>query len=372
MFCESCWPTVQNCQECIFNMTAQVPVCLSCWSGYLLDANGQCVRSFCPYDSVSEDDGTCTPCKSYFPHCQYCQRRLNVTVSDPNYAEPVLTDYTETIQVTQCMYCDNWMSPLADGTCSPCTAYQWLDASTQQCYTCSDTMPNCMQCRNASVCSYCQYGYTLDANGTCYACELITPHCQSCSANYFNGNLRCDWCVYGMSLDTASGACTDCNTITPGCAYCYSGTCQWCQYGLFLYYNSTDGSNTCQPCSKFVDGCQGCYQNYVYQYYGGSMYESKVVYCYQCVSGLYYDAKQEACISCASQMPGCNQCYSESYYTLVFTEFIQATTLRCQSCSEGFMYDELAGVCVACSEQLYNCKQCYQTYNYTNLWDFVY
>jgi len=80
----------------------------------------------------------------------------------------------------RCDYCQFGAPLLNETTCSPCYGSQYYDSTTAACAECSTAIPHCLQCNNATSCTWCENGYGVAANGTCFACAGLTPNCQGC------------------------------------------------------------------------------------------------------------------------------------------------------------------------------------------------
>lgn len=146
-------------------------VCLSCQEGYQF-VNSQCIAC---------QNLHCNTCQNNVRSCQVCAVRYGLTSS-------------ACIQCVQsaCLNCDG------DTTkCVTCETGYYNNAGT--CYRCQ---ASCTTCTAATVCSSCNNGYYLMANGRC---KSMPSYCVQVDEKG-----ECSKCGYGYM--TMLGNCVPCST----------------------------------------------------------------------------------------------------------------------------------------------------------------
>jgi len=240
--CDSC--NVNKCKDC----DADITKCTTCFDGYLLLGDNQCVQP-CPTGFYLDENNDCVAC--------------DTTSGNP------------------------WCKP-------PCADGNYPDFSKNECETCKD---ECSKCTSATVCTECKAsnyfiadkndcvttcptGYLNDDTTSPISCKKCDTGCVECSTTYDNCT-RCEKdfyyvpphvgqplgkcyevCLDGSYFDRGTYTCTDCLS---NCKECDStAICYECKNNFFLQSNATECKDSC-PFGSFVNTtsrkCESCESN---------------------------------------------------------------------------------------------------------------
>eukprot|EP01022_Parablepharisma_sp_SALTPOND_P034245 TRINITY_DN91056_c0_g1_i1.p1 TRINITY_DN91056_c0_g1~~TRINITY_DN91056_c0_g1_i1.p1 ORF type:complete len:294 (-),score=-5.15 TRINITY_DN91056_c0_g1_i1:161-1042(-) len=193
-----------------------------------------------------------------------------------------------------------------------CDYGTYLDIATQTCKKCSEAIPMCDSCKNATYCLDCKFGYYTDlVTGMCEDCSLLLPHCSYCNnATYClvcdnqtileNGTCKLakkDKCGPDEYKDLETGECVACRSAIPGCIQCSNKeTCTYCDTGYTLMNGKCvelEGQRRWRFCrsgyywNQIVDECLKCPKGCA---------ECHAPYrCFRCEKGYRLDAKTGRC-----------------------------------------------------------------------------
>ena len=221
--CKSCTGP-DDCTECenAYNLESGYCVSKTCEEGmYLNSETGECLS--CP--------ATCTTCAT------------------------VMTS-SETPQCTSCA--EGYKLDEATATCVElnCSAAEYVEGN--ECKSCSDALPGCVECSNGNTCTVCANGFTLQ-NGQCVGVDCGAGTYLNMSEN----PAKCDSCTSPCA--TCSGSATSCTSCVDGYklsgSSCVKKSCSEMGYSTSCPsgYNSTretTGSDgTCYSCSQPGDYC---------------------------------------------------------------------------------------------------------------------
>ena len=221
--CKSCTGP-DDCTECenAYNLESGYCVSKTCEEGmYLNSETGECLS--CP--------ATCTTCAT------------------------VMTS-SETPQCTSCA--EGYKLDEATATCVElnCSAAEYVEGN--ECKSCSDALPGCVECSNGNTCTVCANGFTLQ-NGQCVGvdcaagtylnmskdpakCDSCTSPCATCSGSATS----CTSCVDGYKLSGSSCVKKSCSEM---------GYSTSCPSGYNSTRETTGSDGTCYSCSQPGDYC---------------------------------------------------------------------------------------------------------------------
>ena len=221
--CKSCTGP-DDCTECenAYNLESGYCVSKTCEEGmYLNSETGECLS--CP--------ATCTTCAT------------------------VMTSQ-ETPQCTSCA--EGYKLDEATATCVElnCSAAEYVEGN--ECKSCSDALPGCVECSNGNTCTVCANGFTLQ-NGQCVGvdcgagtylnmskdpatCDSCTSPCATCSGSATS----CTSCVDGYKLSGSSCVKKSCSEM---------GYSTSCPSGYNSTRETTGSDGTCYSCSQPGDYC---------------------------------------------------------------------------------------------------------------------
>ena len=222
-----------------------------------------------------------------------------------------------------------------------CSIGAYNDTATGKCKNCSDVIPMCMVCTNASLCISCETGYFYDPiKNICANCSSLIPNCDYCengsaclvcdnSSELQNGKCKLapeGVCGPGTYTEPETGECVPCMYVAPNCTNCTDvNTCTGCN-ATFKLINGACVIAESDPKKDGDDnGDNGV------KHGGGN-----------CGPGYYWDDDYEDCIKCFYVMPYCYSCYDEYH---------------CIQCEFGYFKAGKRG-CLSCGDYLYGCKSC--------------
>jgi hypothetical protein len=241
--------------------------------------------------------------------------------------------------------------------CQACTMGYYLSNSNQSCTNCLLTLPYCLTCSSATVCTLCNNTYFLNAQNQCVSCANSISQCQLCTNAIYctycqlpflmvNGScLNCPiWPTNNLHYLDANNVCQLCSTITENCIICNQDqTCTQCSDLYFL------SNNVCYLCSGSITNCLSCNSN---------------TSCNICLPGYYPDiANSTKCVPCSSNVSHCTSC-TEALVTTTRTYSVLCMTCEneyylnsseCTSCLDSIPF------CLVCSNN-FQCIYCEQGY----------
>lgn len=221
--------------------------------------------------------------------------------------------------ITICLSCDVNRT-LVNNTCVCRPQFQIYNSTKELCETCSDFMPNCLNCTNETYCTQCDTSFYFDdltvGSQTCKACNYS---CATCNTKWY----QCQTCSPGMSrlLNTVTNRC-DCQSIS--------------------YFEMGTNPN-CQLCSNYINNCDVCYNQ---------------SYCVTCNSGYYVKANGTGSTICAICTTPCLQCFGTptNCTDCAAGRLLNYSTRTCD-CLQGF-YATSPVACAPCSPLLGSCLLC--------------
>lgn len=175
------------------------------------------------------------------------------------------------------------------------------------CVNCS--IPNCLQCSQAGICSSCLGNFVLANSGT--LCQVCLNPCASCGTNGI-----CLTCIFPYSVNpNTNGQCYTCTDYR--CTNCNFPNVNFCN-ACIPGFNVTSGGTCANSCPQ--QECQSCSTTNSSQ-------------CSSCIPGYYVDQNSAQCTLCA-YAPRCMTCVAN-----------QPTI--CIKCANGFYLNSNSS-CSAC------------------------
>lgn len=301
--CIECSDKIVNCSQCKVDSSNGNVSCVNCSNGLVL----------------ALDNLSCFECNNRLPQCKSCQ-----------FFNGDLT----------CIECNTGFYKNSNISCLPC-------------------LINCVECKEALICSKCEVGYTLDPISL--NCVKLIPNCSTFQYDNITGSSFCENCepMFGMK-ENDSTKCFPC--YIENCDICVLGNdyelyCSVCKTG----YTFVNGA--CTLCSSFIPNCEickdsltclNCSSSHFFSYSGNNYTLSSIFRCklcpvecsQDCTDDLFctscsvsYNLIDNHCISELCVDPHCYFCFPNTY---------------CLYCVSGFFHD-LSGVCKPCPT---NCKTC--------------
>ncbi|ELP85962.1 hypothetical protein EIN_135960 [Entamoeba invadens IP1] len=272
-----------NCEE--YNESG---VCLSCTSGYYLDATKKCVLGTVENCDYYNSEGKCLYCLDSFVTdvtTKKCVKEIDVKPTNcelmirTDYCISCVNGYYWDKQILECRRCEDGCAQCDDkDSCSVCENGYGKDLSSGGCFKCSDGCNKCMKFGSGEVeCVECYNNYYLN-NYTCTNCTQ------------WNSMNECIECFQGYTVDPQNKeACINSNPICSTYDTLVGTTenitvCVDCMYGYFL--------NTEYQCEKCDDVCDG-----------KCTYKANMCDVYQCDNTL--------CTSCPNGGATCDICLDE-------------------------------------------------------------
>ncbi|EAR93475.2 hypothetical protein TTHERM_00424430 (macronuclear) [Tetrahymena thermophila SB210] len=221
------------------------------------DSNRTLQNNLCPCNSSYVDiNGECQPCSSNCikctsqTSCAVCQQSYYLTIEMTCVAKCPLTFVVNANQ-TQCV-CDINRT-LTNNKCVCNSGFIEINNICKQC------PQNCNTCSSQKICTVCQIGYYLTADGICtQSCPLtfIVDSTKTKCVCDINRTLTSNLCLCNETFIDVDGKCQPC---PQNCKKCSSQTiCQFCQDGFYQTINQTCVSQC--PNSFIVDVQQKKYQ----------------------------------------------------------------------------------------------------------------
>lgn len=279
--CKSCSGAISDCATCDSPKT-----CSGCQTGYDL-VDGKCQLHDCGAGKYLDmSDGQCYSCSNGCKSCTgpddctECENAYNLEsgycvsktceegmylnsetgecLSCPATCTTCATVMTssETPQCTSCA--EGYKLDEATATCVElnCSAAEYVEGN--ECKSCSDALPGCVECSNGNTCTVCANGFTLQ-NGQCVGvdcaagtylnmsedpakCDSCTSPCATCSGSATS----CTSCVDGYKLSGSSCVKKSCSEM---------GYSTSCPSGYDSTRETTGSDGTCYSCSQPGDYC---------------------------------------------------------------------------------------------------------------------
>lgn len=287
-----CWACSEHCSQC--HETA----CLTCFPGYGLNSNGQCISCNVANCLTCSDNNVCSECISGFT--------FNSTTKTCGCSPSELWNST----LNKCIPCNQLYSncdSCNSAQCLTCNSGFYQSSITNQCVACNQD-PKCAMC-NTTKCLSCVSGYYLLANNTCASCYIDCSNCTGPQSN------QCLSCVNGFFLLEGENQCATSN--------CPNSLCQAC-------VRQTDGSLGCVECidhyfmNTDLGICDFCDPSCL------TCSNKGATNCLTCPSySLYYKDTKTCVNNCSSQCLTCNG----------------LTNNDCLSCSNGLVL--FGGQCIS-------------------------
>ncbi len=336
--CLNCTNVMPGCVACLNSS-----FCLNCEAGYILTTAGQCTtlaNTTCPTGFYKD------------PVALYC-----VSCSASNYA------CLECSGSDNCTLCSN-STTLFNGTCIPreagaCTEGSYWNVTALSCLNCSDAIPGCAACLNSTLCTSCLSGYLL-VNETC-----LTPENFTCQAGFYadpTQNFACIMCSDAMPDCGECMNATVCLSCVDGYALVNNTCIVACPYGY--YADPTNG--TCLNCSDAISDCDFCTNSTTclvcgddYTLMDGTCFLSEGM---ACAPGSYFDLNASSCLNCSAVLQGCTQCTNASFCLVCDVGYYemqgQCFTDQSVTCPPGTYMDLYVPGCINCTDVLANCTSC--------------
>ncbi|KAL4454048.1 hypothetical protein ABPG73_009847 [Tetrahymena malaccensis] len=397
-----------SCKTC--SLPNNSSSCLSCNTGYYLNALNQCKPCQLPCGdctTLATKCLSCTPAQNY--NYDSSNNSCNIvcdlsckTCSQPNSSNSCLScnDGYYLNASNQCLPCQAPCGNCIDSAmkCLSCTPAQnyTLDLSNNKCtLVCDSSCKTCSLPNNQNSCLSCNNGYYLNSSNQCQPCQAP---CGSCITQA----TKCLSCYPAQSYiyNSLNNSCT--SLCDPSCNTCSlpnnSNSCLSCYSGYYL--NSLSQCQPCQaPCGNCIDlptKCLSCTpaQNYSFDnsnYICNLICDSSCKTCSQandsnsclsCNSGYYLNSQNQCqpckapCGSCIYSSTKCLSCIPAQNYkfdssnnscSLICDSSCQTCSqpqdnTKCLSCAQNSYL--LNGKCIPCGDGYYlsnnQCQQCGQ------------
>ncbi|ELP94370.1 hypothetical protein EIN_401330 [Entamoeba invadens IP1] len=225
--CKACLSVCNTCDK----TTGE---CLTCYSGYQLNASQSC--EIC-------QRGT----HSYGTKCDDCEEMK----------------YQSEEGQSVCLACST--NCYIDGSCTLCHDGYYSTGGTGSCKPCPVICDNCI--RESGVCSSCSSGFK-KVGGECTSCAS-NGNCNTCDSDENESNRVCVECAENYYLNDEDNSCNLCNTIDPNCVKCSRNAkvCVACKDDFV-----TDGTScykcgasevkidtqSCMKCYDAINNCNNC------------------------------------------------------------------------------------------------------------------
>ncbi|ELP89851.1 protein serine/threonine kinase, putative [Entamoeba invadens IP1] len=273
----SCTACASVCNTC----DKTTGVCLTCYSGYQLNALQSC--EICQRWTYS-----------YGKNCVECEEMKYQSEKGQSLCLACNTD---------CASCDK-----TDGKCTTCKAGYGYDSG---------------------ICTLCHDGYySTGGNGSCIACPVICDNCikksgacSSCSSGYKKVGDNCTSCASNGNCNSCDSNENESNRVCVECAEKYFLNEE---HNRCYLYNTIDPN--CDKCSRNAKVCVACSEKFV----------TDCTSCYKCdASKVKIDT--QSCMKCFDAINNCNSCiFTNTNFVCVgcFAPYVVSTNSK--SCVLGY------------------------------------
>lgn len=220
--------TLTGCITC----DATGTTCLTCSSGYMLDASGTCQQCTAPCATCSTSTTYCDSCTNtaITPASGVCASSTCNTALNEYFDGKTSSCLPCSTIISSCTICSQYL-PTAT-ICLSCLTGNYLDRSLILCLPCGN---GCSYCNNGGTCGSCYPGLIF-SNSLCFCttpgqmydstlkqCVTCTPGCLKCS-----GMTTCSSCDTANGWSLSGNICINCNSF---CLNCGPSGCITCQAG---------------------------------------------------------------------------------------------------------------------------------------------
>lgn len=342
-YIDSCVECPQDCVNCYFEESHQVPVCTRCKDSTSINVGPNIYGIWCSSPSTVDctnrgflENGLCIHCYAQIVGCIACDDRFHCTECLDGFY----------LYNNVCVYCDdNCLTCETSATnCTDCD--DGFVLQNNKCVKVGSVLSNCIQAKSTTNptdgCSICKGGFYIHNN----ECKKCVDNCQICTGSSMSD---CKVGFNGYRYNNTTNMLEKCNGNN--CEMCVSSvdSCSVCKEGFYL---SSDGRNcikgevpNCKIYLSSGSSCSECLANYGVSSDGrqcspcleGCKGECTESACEsgECIQGYYFN-NEEKCIQCPY---GCASCVMNSENQLI-----------CDRCSSGEVFAISSIIGLSCNK----------------------
>ncbi|ELP83590.1 protein serine/threonine kinase, putative [Entamoeba invadens IP1] len=243
--CKACSSVCNTCDK-------TTGVCLTCYSGYQLNASQSC--EICRRGTYS-----------YGIECVDCEEMKYQSEEGQSLCLACNTNCASCDKTNgKCTTCKAGYG-YDDGSCTLCHDGYYSTGGTASCMSCPVVCDNCIG--ESGVCSSCLSGYK-KVGGECTSCAS-NGNCNSCDSDENESNRVCVECAENYYLNDKDNSCYLCNTIDPNCETCSRNAkvCVACSDDFVTNGTSCNkcgasevkiDTQSCMKCYDAINNCNDC------------------------------------------------------------------------------------------------------------------
>ncbi|ELP89830.1 protein serine/threonine kinase, putative [Entamoeba invadens IP1] len=358
--------TTNSCKLCVSGMYSEqnAPSCTSCGDGtYSKEGATRCKACLSICNTCDKTTGVCLTCYSGYQlnasqSCEICRRGTYsygtkcVDCEEMKYQNEEGQSFCLACSAN-CASCDKTNGKCTtcksgygydSGICTLCPDGYYSTGKTGSCIPCPVICDNCI--KESGVCSSCSSGFK-KVGDNCTSCAS-NGNCNSCDSNENESNRVCVECAENCYLDDEENSCFLCNTIDPNCDNCSRNAkvCLACKDDFV-----TDGTScnkcgasevkidtqSCVKCFEAINNCNSC------------TFNNTTFVCVGCFAPYVVSADSKSCV--LGYTEGTHYNYNTNTSILNDNNCVRQVNTTCIQCKNSLLVN---GSCIGVDS---NCKK---------------